>query len=162
MTDTKSPISEEQASLLIHFYEPNRRTPVWQKALWRPKYAHVCVEWRGMIHDMPYDGPAEVYDAPEFKADNAPDHTIRVPHQLSLDDEVRVVPFLYDQYEGKTVEKWKVIRWYLGRKLDMPLSCATLVSHWIRVFAFCNIKAVTADELYQLLISFEERDYAVR
>lgn len=168
MTDTKSPSSEELHSLhslKIHFYRPNTRTPLWQKALWRPKFAHCCVEWRNMIHDLPYDRAAEVYEAKEFLED-APSHlTIVIPHGLSLLEEVALVPDIHERYEGRRVDKWGVVRWYLGKQNKKPWSCATLVSLWLKLFLGWPIDAVTPDELYSELLPYitdpAERTYAV-
>lgn len=167
MTDTKSPCSEEHNfhAIKIHFYTPNTRTPLWQKALWRPKYSHCCVEWRNVIHDLPYDHEAEVYEADEFLADAPPDLTVTVFHDLSLLEEVALVPDIYDRYEGRQVDKWGVVRWYLGKQDKKPWSCATLVSLWLKLFVGWPVDAVTPDELYSYLLPYitdpGEKVYAV-
>lgn len=168
MTDTKSPSSEEQQfdSLKIHFYKPNKRTPIWQKAFWRPRYAHCCVEWRNVIHDLPYTHAAEVYEAKEFLEDAPPHLTVVIPHDLTLMEEVALVPDIYDRYEGRRVDKWGVIRWYLGKQDKKPWSCATLVSLWLKLFVGWPVDAVTPDELYVFMLPYitdpAEGTYAIR
>jgi hypothetical protein len=105
-----------------------------------------------MIHDMPYNGVAEVYEAAEYKADQPPFATVPLPYYLTTPEQVELVTHIYDLYKGQTVEKWKSVKWKLGFRKQKPRNCVSLVMSWVRLFTNIDIDVATPDELYSVLV----------
>ncbi len=171
MTDTKSPNIQEH--LLVHFFRPSRRTPWWMRLGWWPTYSHVCVEWRTLIHDLPYGGarrrwfhlfqPAGTpkwYSRRLFLADKPVDATVSIPYTMPVRQQADTMIWIDNCYDEHPVERWRCVLWRFGNRSRRPRSCGTLASMWIKMIAGREVDAVTPDELYEQLKDIAVKEYA--
>ncbi len=143
------PVSRSLTALQVHFYKVDDRSPWWLRLLWwpRPRYAHVSVEWSGLIHDVPARGTSGLYNAQEFKEDDPPD--LSIPFDVTLDAD-EVVTHLIDRFIGTRVDRWGCVKWYFGWRFGpRPMSCVTLVCAWLNLGTDKRWAASTASELYR-------------
>jgi hypothetical protein len=116
-------------------------------------FSHVAIEWSGLIHDMPYDGKAALYSAEEFfDVDGPSDCCVYIPYSLTAEEEAAKALWIQNCYDGKTVEKLRVVLWRLKYRPRWPRTCATLASLWIKLVTGWDVDAVEPDELYRQLL----------
>ncbi len=160
MIDTKSPNIQGGEALLIHFFRPSRRTPWWMRLGWWPTYSHVCVEWRTLIHDLPYGGTTQWYSRRAFLADKPVDATVAIPYTMPVRRQSDTMVWIDNCYDERKVERWRCVLWRLGIRPRRPRSCGTLASMWIKMMAGREVDAVTPDELYAQLAAVAVKEHA--
>lgn len=157
--DTHSTVLDQTNVIWVHLYRPPVRIPLWHR-LWGPVFSHVCIEWRNVIHDLPRDGVAEVYEAREHKALKAPAESFPIPVSefLSPVDEGNLVDWIYQSYKGQRVDGLRSILWNFGLRTQRVRNCATLVCLWIRLLTNYEVDVGTPDQLFRWAVATVGRE----
>ena len=112
----------------------------------------MAVEWEGLIHEIPYNGEAELYLASEYLTATPSDLQVPLPYDLDLVNQGKVATWIQDKYKNKRVDRLKCVLWRFGCQRWKPRSCATLVSMWITLVTKFTVDACLPDELFWQLV----------
>jgi len=176
--DTKSPLVNPDGSipevgqLRVHFYHlkhpssPAQQSPWWLRTFWwpRPTYAHCSVQWGSFVHNMTIKEGTGFHHADEWQEKNPPQLTLVVPVRVDF----RRAAELVAQFEHTSVQKWRVFLWWSRlNRLRIPLTCASLVTAWLRVESYTeptvdshivlsrsHTHIATPDELFDNLVKY--------
>ena len=156
--DKESRLLEERKpeNLHVHFYAMSKRTKWYLRLLWRPRFSHVSISWRGLLHDFPAGRTPKWHRAEGFLADRPPDLSVALPYSMPLDEQTDILVWIDNCYRDRVASHRRLALWFLGwrRKKKPIFSCATLSSQWIRLLTQYEVSAVTADELFEQIKAY--------